>query len=279
MNIQVDPTSSNLASAMLNSKIRPRAVVGYGVQIFHPSPPNYVTRSPGLKAALKWILSLATVSLCGLTCEQALHLRIARYHAQVTFACRSRLKIEKMQSGRGWLEFAGTFYQTFESWSLSYVTRAARFIYCMISNGQKSWSNADCWTFNTPKAIRNKTWKKHFIFLMSVISGEAWRERKHLRINKIQLSFYDKCLTVDQNTISTTDRSGVRKIFPPKVTQLKPSKPNEVTPHTTTSDLLLISMLWNSPAFPQIQSNPKSKVQSVDFKEVFTQTTTGEKLY
>ena len=47
MNIQVDPTSSNLASAMLNSKIRPRAVVGYSVKIFHPSPPNYVTRSPG----------------------------------------------------------------------------------------------------------------------------------------------------------------------------------------------------------------------------------------
>ena len=47
MNIQVDPTRSNLASAMLNSKIRPRAVVGYGVKIFHPSPPNYVTRSPG----------------------------------------------------------------------------------------------------------------------------------------------------------------------------------------------------------------------------------------
>ena len=32
---------------MLNSKIRPRAVVGYGVKIFHPSPLNYVTRSPG----------------------------------------------------------------------------------------------------------------------------------------------------------------------------------------------------------------------------------------
>ena len=47
MNIQVDPTSSNFASAMLNSKIGPRAVVGYGVKIFHPSPPNYVTRSPG----------------------------------------------------------------------------------------------------------------------------------------------------------------------------------------------------------------------------------------
>ena len=50
MNIQVDPTSSNLASAMLNSKIRPRAFVGYGVKIFHSSPPNYVTRSPGLGA-------------------------------------------------------------------------------------------------------------------------------------------------------------------------------------------------------------------------------------
>ena len=48
MNIQVDPTSSNLASDMFNSKIRPRAVVGYGVKIFHASPPNYVTRSSGL---------------------------------------------------------------------------------------------------------------------------------------------------------------------------------------------------------------------------------------
>ena len=27
--------------------LRPRAVVGYGVKIFLPSPPNYVTRSPG----------------------------------------------------------------------------------------------------------------------------------------------------------------------------------------------------------------------------------------
>ena len=47
MNIQVDPTSSNLASSMLNSKIRTHAVVGYGVKIFRPSPLNYVTRSPG----------------------------------------------------------------------------------------------------------------------------------------------------------------------------------------------------------------------------------------
>ena len=28
--------------------LRPRAVVGYGVKIFLPSPPHYVTRSPGL---------------------------------------------------------------------------------------------------------------------------------------------------------------------------------------------------------------------------------------
>ena len=27
--------------------LRPRAVVGYGVKIYLPSPPNYVTRSPG----------------------------------------------------------------------------------------------------------------------------------------------------------------------------------------------------------------------------------------
>ena len=27
--------------------LRSRAVVGYGVKIFLPSPPNYVTRSPG----------------------------------------------------------------------------------------------------------------------------------------------------------------------------------------------------------------------------------------
>ena len=33
---------------MLNLKIRPRAVVGYGVEIFHPSPPNYGTRSSGV---------------------------------------------------------------------------------------------------------------------------------------------------------------------------------------------------------------------------------------
>ena len=37
--------------------LRPRAVVGYGVKIFLPSPPNYVTRSPGCKS---YKLSLKT---------------------------------------------------------------------------------------------------------------------------------------------------------------------------------------------------------------------------
>jgi len=54
MNIQVDPTSSNLASAMLNSKIGPRAFVGYGAKTFHASPPNHVTRSPGKLWRVKW---------------------------------------------------------------------------------------------------------------------------------------------------------------------------------------------------------------------------------
>ena len=52
--------SSNLTSAMLNSKIRPSAVVGYGVKIFHPSPPNYVTRSPG---RVKWLILVCQVPL------------------------------------------------------------------------------------------------------------------------------------------------------------------------------------------------------------------------
>ena len=32
--------------------LRPRAVVGYGLKIFLPSPPNYVTRSPGTVAGM-----------------------------------------------------------------------------------------------------------------------------------------------------------------------------------------------------------------------------------
>ena len=48
MNIQVDPTSSNLASAMLNFKIRPRAVVGYGVKIL-------LSQSSKLRQQITWV--------------------------------------------------------------------------------------------------------------------------------------------------------------------------------------------------------------------------------
>ena len=36
--------------------LRPSAVVGYGIKIFPPSPPNYVTRSPGTKSRIEWFL-------------------------------------------------------------------------------------------------------------------------------------------------------------------------------------------------------------------------------
>ena len=35
--------------------LRPRAIVGYGLKIFLPSPPNYVTRSPGWPYAIHFI--------------------------------------------------------------------------------------------------------------------------------------------------------------------------------------------------------------------------------
>ena len=36
--------------------LRPREVVGYGVKIFLPSPPNYVTRSPGKYSDFLWVV-------------------------------------------------------------------------------------------------------------------------------------------------------------------------------------------------------------------------------
>ena len=38
--------------------LRPRAVVGYGVKTFLPSPPNYVTRSPGVNCFILMFLQL-----------------------------------------------------------------------------------------------------------------------------------------------------------------------------------------------------------------------------
>ena len=37
--------------------LRPRAAVGYGVKIFLPSPPNYVTRSPGMHRSFSTLLA------------------------------------------------------------------------------------------------------------------------------------------------------------------------------------------------------------------------------
>ena len=41
--------------------LRPRAVVGYGVKIFLPSPPNYVTRSPGENVCAKMCAGCAAL--------------------------------------------------------------------------------------------------------------------------------------------------------------------------------------------------------------------------
>ena len=39
--------------------LRPGAVVGYGVKIFLPSPPNYVTRSPGIVCNFSWDMKMS----------------------------------------------------------------------------------------------------------------------------------------------------------------------------------------------------------------------------
>ena len=52
--------------------LRPRAVVGYGVKISLPSPPNYVTRSPGylfcvtVKRHQIWIYDILDLFRCHL---------------------------------------------------------------------------------------------------------------------------------------------------------------------------------------------------------------------
>ena len=56
-----------------NSKIRPRAVVGYGVKTFHPSPPYYVTRSPGYSATLTHSQSrMIKITFCSLSFRSSL---------------------------------------------------------------------------------------------------------------------------------------------------------------------------------------------------------------
>ena len=52
----------------------PRAVVGYGVKIFLPSPPNYVTRSPGLNWKLAFRKSSFAKTFNKLSLKDADHL-------------------------------------------------------------------------------------------------------------------------------------------------------------------------------------------------------------
>ena len=44
--------------------LRPRAVVGYGVKIFLPSPPNYVSRSPGYLYSLVMLFGCLSLGFC-----------------------------------------------------------------------------------------------------------------------------------------------------------------------------------------------------------------------
>ena len=52
-----------ILQGVLKQHLRPRAVVGYGVKIFLPSPPNYVNRLPGVHDAKIFLLFFA-----GLVC-------------------------------------------------------------------------------------------------------------------------------------------------------------------------------------------------------------------
>ena len=113
MNIEVDPTRSKLASAMLNSKIRPRAVVRYGVKIFFPSPPNYVTRSPGIMLVTNSQNHAVLQSLPSLKNQSSKIFRainkkmyrlsnVAFFSDRPTSSRLTTLKEDKKQSGVSW---------------------------------------------------------------------------------------------------------------------------------------------------------------------------------
>ena len=60
----------DILQGVRKQRLRPRAVVGYGVEILLPSPPNYVSRSPG-KAL--YIVTLADPELSVFPTFKRLH--------------------------------------------------------------------------------------------------------------------------------------------------------------------------------------------------------------
>ena len=68
--------------------LRPRAVVGYGVKIFLPSPPNYVTRSPGFIPNFDVSLPHRRGSIVSYETKH-LHYRIGLYSKQTDWLRRN----------------------------------------------------------------------------------------------------------------------------------------------------------------------------------------------
>ena len=63
--------------------LRPRAVVGYGVKIFLPSPPNYVTRSPG-----EWFFVSGAVRYKSFSYSYIVTFNGVYYHYSIACICQ-----------------------------------------------------------------------------------------------------------------------------------------------------------------------------------------------
>ena len=77
----------NIQQEIWKQHLRPRAVVGYGAYIFIPSPPNYVTRSPGFDtSAVVYQLSYEATQLGGdqLKCHLNFQVSMRAKNVQIT---------------------------------------------------------------------------------------------------------------------------------------------------------------------------------------------------
>ena len=84
--VEVEPTRSTLATAMLNSKTtpqarEPRAVVGYGIKIVVPRPLHYITRSPGIIIIIIIIIIIMIIIIIGLKVNDQLVTYATRFLA------------------------------------------------------------------------------------------------------------------------------------------------------------------------------------------------------